>query len=241
MVEHESVTSVVEDYLITFFKEIDENPALLDFFYALNYLEANDFSVFRCKNEKAPILWINNKKDINILNLCLLSKALPLQWLRKKVTLPGLHILVANFTKELAEYFTFRKFHRFIILQNKFKKVKLQSGYRAIFEEELHECPGKRRFYNKMGVKLLKNGVCVSEASSQFSSQKYTEVAIETREDFRCRGYAAIALSLLLEWVFEQHRVPVYITDCKNHASLRLCKKLGFEFYDEFWELDENI
>jgi len=54
------------------------------------------------------------------------------------------------------------------------------------------------------------------------------EIGVETREDYRRRGYASIACAALIEQCDRQGYPPYWNCDKRNQASLALAHKLGF-------------
>ena len=54
------------------------------------------------------------------------------------------------------------------------------------------------------------------------------EIGVETREDYRRRGYAAITCAALIEQCDRQGFPPYWNCDKRNQASLALAHKLGF-------------
>jgi RimJ/RimL family protein N-acetyltransferase len=61
------------------------------------------------------------------------------------------------------------------------------------------------------------------------------EVAYFMSEEYRRRGYAAEAVSALVQWCFRVSDVPylVLTIDCANTASCRLAEKCGFELFEK--------
>ena len=68
----------------------------------------------------------------------------------------------------------------------------------------------------------------VARAHTSCHSARYADVAIATREDWRGRGLASAAASLVCERVQRLGRTPIWSTTADNHASRRVAAKLGF-------------
>lgn len=68
----------------------------------------------------------------------------------------------------------------------------------------------------------------VARAHTSCHSARYADVAIATREEWRGRGLATAAASLVCERVQQQGRTPIWSTSADNGASRRIAEKLGF-------------
>ncbi|HTP02151.1 MAG TPA: GNAT family N-acetyltransferase [Anaerolineales bacterium] len=71
-------------------------------------------------------------------------------------------------------------------------------------------------------------GRIVSIAATYGYQEKYVDVAISTLEEFRGRGYARAAASLIAAKVQEAGRVPIWSCAPTNLSSLAVAAKLGF-------------
>lgn len=77
-----------------------------------------------------------------------------------------------------------------------------------------------------LGVVMLKEGEPVSGASSYSGYTGGIEVEIDTREDFRRRGFAAICGASLILECLERGLYPSW--DAQNRQSAALAEKLGY-------------
>ena len=77
-----------------------------------------------------------------------------------------------------------------------------------------------------LGVVMLKEGEPVSGASSYSGYIGGIEVEIDTREDFRRRGFAAICGASLILECLERGLYPSW--DAQNRQSAALAEKLGY-------------
>jgi ribosomal protein S18 acetylase RimI-like enzyme len=68
----------------------------------------------------------------------------------------------------------------------------------------------------------------VAAALTAGRSDRYADVGVYTHKDFRCRGFATAAASVVAERVQEAGQTPVWSTDEHNTPSLRVARKLGF-------------
>lgn len=80
-----------------------------------------------------------------------------------------------------------------------------------------------------IGFSLFCKGKLASTAYSAFILDKKLEIGIETREEFRGKGYAFHACCALLEHCIENGVEPVWACKLENAPSVRLAQKLGFE------------
>ena len=72
------------------------------------------------------------------------------------------------------------------------------------------------------------SGEVVATALTTACSERYGDIGVYTRPDFRCRGYATAAASIVAECVQEAGLTPVWGAGEHNVASLRVAQKLGF-------------
>ena len=61
------------------------------------------------------------------------------------------------------------------------------------------------------------------------------DVSIDTLEPYRKMGYAALAVSFLVDWFNRQGKAPVWGAVESNMASRRLAARLGFTAVDELF------
>ncbi len=71
--------------------------------------------------------------------------------------------------------------------------------------------------------------VPAATAFSSFVIKDRLEIGIETREEFRGRGYAEAACRALIDYCLEQGYEPVWSCHAGNAGSRRLAARLGFE------------
>ncbi len=71
-------------------------------------------------------------------------------------------------------------------------------------------------------------GRIVSIAATYGLQEKYVDVAISTLNEFRGRGYARAAASLVAAKVQEVGRVPIWSCEPTNISSLQVASRLGF-------------
>ena len=71
-------------------------------------------------------------------------------------------------------------------------------------------------------------GNLVAIAYTSARSARHADVAVNTLERWRGRGFAAAAASLVARRVQEAGQIPVWSTGEANRASLRVAQKLGF-------------
>lgn len=72
------------------------------------------------------------------------------------------------------------------------------------------------------------SGRIVSTALVAARSERFAEIGVYTHQDFRCRGLAAAAASLVAQRVQDAGQTPVWSAGAHNQASLRVARKLGF-------------
>lgn len=83
-----------------------------------------------------------------------------------------------------------------------------------------------------LGVVVLKDGMIVSGASSYSSYKGGIEVEIDTREDYRRKGLAAICGARLVLECLNRGMYPSW--DAQNLWSVGLAEKLGYHFSHEY-------
>ncbi|MBQ9467971.1 MAG: GNAT family N-acetyltransferase [Clostridia bacterium] len=75
----------------------------------------------------------------------------------------------------------------------------------------------------------------VNEASE---GQRLLELTVYTRPAFRGSGYASSNAAALTKYLLEHGKGAVYVTSCRNRASLRLVRRLGFRSESRFYAVD---
>jgi hypothetical protein len=79
-----------------------------------------------------------------------------------------------------------------------------------------------------VGFCLVINGEAVSTSFSAFKNNNQLEIGIETKAEFRGRGFAWYVCSALIDYCIENHLEPVWACNSINIGSYRLAEKLGF-------------
>jgi predicted GNAT family acetyltransferase len=72
------------------------------------------------------------------------------------------------------------------------------------------------------------DGELVSVAFTAAGTERFGEVGIKTREDFRGRGFSTAAASLVCAELQAAGKTVIWSTDRDNAASQRVASKLGF-------------
>lgn len=83
-----------------------------------------------------------------------------------------------------------------------------------------------------LGVLILKDGIPVSGASSYSSYRSGIEVEIDTRNDHRRKGLAAVCAAKLILECLKRNLYPSW--DAQNLWSVALAEKLGYRFSHEY-------
>lgn len=78
------------------------------------------------------------------------------------------------------------------------------------------------------GYRLVGRGEPVSHAFVIWQSDRWAEIGVFTRDDFRGRGYARAVVSALTAELLDQGLSPLYVYDPANTASERVCLALGY-------------
>lgn len=78
--------------------------------------------------------------------------------------------------------------------------------------------------------------VCSVNPASE--GQRLLEISVYTRPEARNRGFAKSNAALLSKTLLEQKKGVVYVTSCRNRASLKLAKSLGFKGESRFYAVD---
>lgn len=91
------------------------------------------------------------------------------------------------------------------------------------------------------GVVILKEGKIVSGASSYTRYKEGIEIEVDTKEDERQKGFAAIVSSKLILNCLNEGLYPSW--DAQNRISVRLAEKLGYKFSHEYtaYELSSDM
>ncbi|MBR3295010.1 MAG: GNAT family N-acetyltransferase [Clostridia bacterium] len=109
------------------------------------------------------------------------------------------------------------------------------------FSRDLVSVFGSRKRFLELGKGkvILKNGRVVSGASSYSRYDRGIEIEVDTAEDERRKGLAAICCAALIIDCLKEGLYPSW--DAHNRASLHLAEKLGYELDHEYtaFELKE--
>jgi len=92
---------------------------------------------------------------------------------------------------------------------------------------------------NGAGFSLIADDHPVSIAFSSFVHEGMFELGMETKSEFRRRGYASIVCARLIDYCLERGLEPIWACSLGNNASYELALKLGFEpiAYLPYYEL----
>ncbi|MED4752585.1 GNAT family N-acetyltransferase [Brevibacillus choshinensis] len=101
-----------------------------------------------------------------------------------------------------------------------------QSALEAGFSRLLSELPFRKPCYM-----VTENDVAVSVCFCARSTDRAAEAGVETLEDYRGRGYAALTVSSWCRAIYESQRIPLYSTSWDNYASMSVAKRLNFTLY----------
>ncbi len=80
-----------------------------------------------------------------------------------------------------------------------------------------------------VGFALMVEDQAVAVAFSSFMHDEMLELGMETKSDYRRRGFASIISAKLVEYCLERGLEPVWACRQGNHGSYNLAVKLGFE------------
>ncbi len=83
---------------------------------------------------------------------------------------------------------------------------------------------------NAAGVCLLQAGEIVAEAYASSLGDSVAEIGALTRAAQRGKGYAPIACAYLIEILAGRGFLPSWSCDADHQASIRVAKKLGFQY-----------
>jgi RimJ/RimL family protein N-acetyltransferase len=78
---------------------------------------------------------------------------------------------------------------------------------------------------------MVVEGAAVSMCSCARLTDHAAEAGVETQEDYRGRGYAAVVVAAWAQAVRETGRIPFYSTSWDNAASQAVARKLGLVRY----------
>lgn len=78
------------------------------------------------------------------------------------------------------------------------------------------------------GYCVVKGDTAAAWAFSAAVSSKEIDIGIETNSEYRRLGLAEIAAKKMIEYCFEQNKLPVWVCHQSNIASKKLAEKLGF-------------
>ena len=91
----------------------------------------------------------------------------------------------------------------------------------------------KERFLElRRGMVIMKSGLIVAGASSYTRYNEGIEIEVDTVEEERRKGLATIASAALILRCLDEGLYPSW--DAQNMNSVRLAKKLGYEFDHEY-------
>lgn len=80
-----------------------------------------------------------------------------------------------------------------------------------------------------VGFSLMAEGQTVATAFSSFIHDKMLELGMETKSEYRRRGFASIVSAKLIEYCLERELEPVWSCRQGNLGSYNMALKLGFE------------
>jgi len=80
-----------------------------------------------------------------------------------------------------------------------------------------------------VGFSLVINDEPACTAYSAYIFDRQLELGIETRPEYRGKGFAIYTCSALIDYCLENNYEPVWSCRLENTASYRLAQKLGFE------------
>ena len=72
------------------------------------------------------------------------------------------------------------------------------------------------------------DGQIVGSAQTTAQTDRYADIGVDTNEQWRRRGFATSAASIVARQIQESGRIPVWSCGEDNMASLRVAQKLGF-------------
>ncbi len=75
---------------------------------------------------------------------------------------------------------------------------------------------------------IIKDNELVSVAYTSAFTEKYVDIGIRTKKQYRSRGYASDAAAKVIEATLSMSKVPVWNVMEDNYPSIAICKKLGF-------------
>lgn len=82
-------------------------------------------------------------------------------------------------------------------------------------------------------VAALAEGLPVSFCYAAAETESLWDISIDTLPSYRNRGYAALCVSYMIEYMSRQGKCPVWGAEESNLASISLARKLGFEPVDQ--------
>lgn len=90
-----------------------------------------------------------------------------------------------------------------------------------------------------VGFSLILENQIASTAFSAYITNNQLEIGIETRENYRGKGFALHTCSALLDYCIEHHYEPIWACRLENTGSFLLAQKLGFEpiLYTPYYRL----
>lgn len=90
-----------------------------------------------------------------------------------------------------------------------------------------------------VGFSLMVGGQAVAIAFSSFIHDKMLELGMETKSEYRRRGFATIVSAKLVEYCLERGLEPIWSCRLGNQGSYHLAIKIGFEpiAYLPYYEL----
>jgi GNAT superfamily N-acetyltransferase len=80
-----------------------------------------------------------------------------------------------------------------------------------------------------LGFSLMMEGQTLAVAFSAFMHDKMLELGMETKSEYRGKGFASIVSAKLIEYCFERGLEPIWSCRQGNKGSYNLAIKLGFE------------
>ncbi len=102
--------------------------------------------------------------------------------------------------------------------------------------QELAEEVQRAALVGKLAAVFV-NGKAVSFCDAATETEGLWDIGIETLEDHRRQGYAALAVSFMVSYMGRYAKNPVWGAEDSNEASMRAASRLGFRAVDRLFVL----
>ncbi len=80
----------------------------------------------------------------------------------------------------------------------------------------------------RFAIRDRENGTIGASATLNWQSLHFAEIGVNTKADYRRRGWGRSVVSAMANYLLENNRTPLYVVAANNSASTQLAERVGF-------------